>query len=244
MLEDSSIAGERRLFGGKPFRHIVSLGGNCEPALQLRRTGRHQTHGPFDWLVTPLDSVAQILADDGARLATRFFAANEGTSAGCAEYGVLYHHEFPRGDGDVIVFDTEAIERCRSKLRHKMERFITVCSSAEPVLFIRVWPETDLGWDRLGVGKAAARSPDLNALANSIAERFPKLDFSILIAALDSDRHNDFSGPLDPRIAIQLLPQKSEHEWSAADAGWGRLLDRIVYVGEGPTAPMESLYWF
>ncbi len=248
MLEHSPTAGASgsHLFAGKPFRHLVSLGGNCDPALQLRRTGRHQTHGLFDWLVTPLDAIAQILADDGARLATRFFAANSGTSAGCAEYGVLYHHEFPRGEHDVILFDAEGIARCRSKLRHKLARLIAVCSGADPVLFIRVWPETDLGWDRLGRGKAPARSADLNALADAIAGRFPHLDFAVLVVTLDSDSHNDFSDPLDPRVAVQVLPQLADR-WSAGDADWDGLLERIVYVGEDQgeaSGPAETLYWF
>lgn len=246
MLEASVIAKASGtfLFGGKPFQHLVSLGGNCDPGLQLRRTGRHRVHGLFDWLVTPLDSIAQILADNGARLATRFFAANNGTSAGCAEYGVLYHHEFPRGVGDVIIFDAEAIAHCRSKLHYKLARLVTVCSGPDPVLFIRVWPETDLGWDRLGRGKTAARSADLNALAAAIAERFPRLDFAVLVVTLDSDRHNDFSEPLDPRVAVEVLPQLGD-TLSAANADWDRLLDRIVYVAEGEAvAPAETLYWF
>ena len=84
------------LFPDVAFSDILSLGADCEAANGLRLVDRHRTRGLFDWLVTPLDAIAGILADDGARLGQRFIAVQDGTSARCDAYGVLYHHELPR----------------------------------------------------------------------------------------------------------------------------------------------------
>lgn len=100
------------------FRHILSLGGHCEPSWHLRRCGMLQDGSPFDWLVSPLDSVVDILRDDGARLGSRFIMRADGKSTYCAQYGVLYHHEFPHAEDGRVIFDAESVANCASKLRH------------------------------------------------------------------------------------------------------------------------------
>src|SRR3954467_10542477 len=86
-LENSDMS---PLFPDMTFRRILSLGSACEPAWHLRRTGRYHSKSPFDWLVTPWDSMVRVLADDGAALGSRFSTALNGTSVRCGAYDVLY----------------------------------------------------------------------------------------------------------------------------------------------------------
>jgi hypothetical protein len=234
------------IFPGVVFRRILSIGANCETAHQLRRTDRYQTASLFDWLVTPLDSVIAVLADDGARLATEFLSANEGTSVRCAAYDVLYHHEFPRAAQDLVSFSTDAIDRCRSKMTHKMQTLLQALSAPEPVLLIRGYPASDLGWDRFHASGTDASADDLNKLAAAVGQRFPKADFRLLVLRLEPCGALQGAERLDPRIAVRTLERPSEPgSWAASDSAWDAVLDQIAYEPERKEPQsLETLYWF
>ena len=226
------------------FAHAISLGANCEAAHQLRRNGRHTARGPFDWLVTPLDALGPILAEDGRRLGSAFVSAHAGTSVRCGAYDVLYHHEFPRAEGNLVRFDAEAVERCRAKMAHKWMRLVEACSGAGPILFLRFWAETDLPWDRLGPGKAPLRSVDLDGLVAALAGRFPQLDFRLLLLLPEPGQVPDLAEPLDPRVAIRSLPRSVHDVWAVTDADWAGLLAALRFR-DPPTATGlgETLHW-
>lgn len=237
-------------FPGAIFGAAVSLGGNCEPAHWLRAFGRHAVRGPFDWLVTPLDALLAILGDDGARLGTVFALTNAGTSVRCQAYGALYHHEFPRDEGDAVVFDAPAMAACRSKLVHKWENLVAACARARgdgaPLLFMRLGGGTGLPWDRIGAAGAILRAADLNAIAAALTARFPDLGFRLLVLLRAPEEQTEAFDPdeLDPRIAVRTLPQGSDPAWATDGATWGRLLASSRFR-DPPTATTlgETLHW-
>ena len=195
------------------FRHILSLGGHCEPSWHLRRRGMLRHGSPFDWLVSPLQAVVDVLADDGARLGREFIMRDGGKSTVCAEYGVLYHHEFARTSDGYVRFSAEAVERCRSKLAHKMARFIKVCERAEPTLFLRMGAKTPLQWDLGG---------EIDVLAPAIAARFPALPFRV--------------------ISVDLPQAADSTTWKASDADWDAFLGSIQYDPISEPADREILF--
>ncbi len=234
------------LFPDVAFHEVLSLGADCEAANGLRLLDRHGIRGLFDWLVTPLDAVAAILADDGARLAERFVAVQNGTSARCDAYGVLYHHELPRDAENQIVFSSDLLAVCRSKLRHKMESFRRACEDAAgPILFLRVGPATDLPWDRFASG-ACARASDFDDLALALGRRFPRLDFRLLVVTIAPVSAAGLGASTDPRVAFVDLPRRDEGGWRVSEDDWRSLFAGLEFAREvrGNRTIGETLYWF
>ncbi len=113
------------LTNDEDYTTILSLGGLCQVAYQIEQRFGFRINSPFDWLVTPLASIAKILSDDGAMLGKSIQVHNYGTSAVCNHYGVAYQHDFPRNAERRI--STSAIRRlCSGKSltgpRHKKRR--------------------------------------------------------------------------------------------------------------------------
>ena len=46
------------------FENFISLGGMCTVAAALSKNGLRSTSGPFDWLISPLESVITLLEND------------------------------------------------------------------------------------------------------------------------------------------------------------------------------------
>ena len=90
-------------FPSKPFDCVISLGAACQVAEQCRRH-LPQTYGvPFDWTVAPFAAIEAVLRDLGSRLGQRFVVARGGQTTLCANYGLLYEHEFARDqDGNIM----------------------------------------------------------------------------------------------------------------------------------------------
>ncbi|WP_237481378.1 class I SAM-dependent methyltransferase [Lichenibacterium dinghuense] len=239
---------DRPLFADVVFGPVLSLGANCEPAHHLRIQGRHQP-GLFDWLVTPLDAIEHVLADDGAKLGSAFIAVQEGRSVRCGAYDLLFHHEFPRRDGDLVMFDAAAVEACGSKLAHKWHRFIQACEGGEPVLFVRFSALTGLPWDRIDPARDPLGIGDLNRLAAALGRRFPGLVFRLLVVLPEPDggSASPLEGapqPLDARVAVERMPAKAGGAWSTSDGDWRALLARLRFRSPGrATALGEALHW-
>lgn len=228
-------------FHGLRFVHAISLGANCETAHQLRRLGRLSLHGLFDWLVTPIDAIDPILADDGAQLARSFVSANNGTSVRCGAYGLLYHHEFPREPpGEAFRFDAELIAQCRRKLSHKFATLLGACAGSGPVVFIRTGPGSDLAWD----ARRAPVDADLRRLEASIERRFPELDFRLLV--IDTSPEPQFTPPPPgDRLEVVHAPRRRVVGWALDDMDWDAIAARLRFATPADPAAQalnETLY--
>jgi hypothetical protein len=214
------------------FAHIISLGADCDVALQLRRVGWLKTPSVFDWLVTPWDSMMAVLEDGGARLARKTYPCHDGRGAACADYHLMYWHEFPR-DAQFLVQVTESqTEQARLKLTHKMARMQAACEEAKPVLFIRSGIVTDAPSDRFAAG-AVFPSDELDRCVTLIDRLHPGLRFILLcIDYVGQDRIEE-AAPYDPRIVRYRMDVAATRGTSkAADRDWDALFAKIVYQPE------------
>ena len=79
------------------FGHVVSVGGDCQPAHQLRRiTGLQQAH-VFDWLLVRADGVARLLDAgfaDWLQPADLSLQAQPYACVNDARYGAQFLHDF------------------------------------------------------------------------------------------------------------------------------------------------------
>lgn len=206
------------------FRAALSLGNDCTTAFALdRRFGIHASQSLFDWLVTPFTSIASILEDEGARLGRDFKVVNRGASVRCEHYGVLYHHEFPRSPEGDIVFSSEAIAACRSKMIHKYTKMMSVAAGG-PVLFFR----SGLGCDVPGDDHAHGRVPasTVNRVTSCLERSIGHGEFALVLQlrvgmlcgrmisdSIDHDAELDRRvrvASVDPEIFNSDLPQKYE----------------------------------
>ncbi len=214
------------------FDHVISLGSDCDPALQLERLGWKDTHSVFDWLVTPWDAMMAVLRDGADRLATQLTPAINGLGLACAEYGLVYWHEFPRDAAHKAVFSEEQAARTRGKLRHKMSQMRAACEGRGNVLFIRAGVVTNAPGDRFAAGETFDHA-ELDRCAALIEALHPRLRFSLLLVHYPG-RDALGAGPVrDPRVLTAPLPLSGDVAagtlTKSANADWDAVLSQIPY---------------
>jgi hypothetical protein len=214
------------------FDTIFSLGRDCEIGLQMQRFGWQMDGSVFEWLVTPWEGMMRIFADEGARLGQKIYPSDGGHGAACSHYDVLYWHEFPRNAFELVEFSVEAVQACRAKLRHKMQKMLARCETASAVLFIRQGVATTAPIDRFAKGDPFGQN-ELNGFVDMIAARFPRLKFSLLFMEIEGEVRAQITGPLDPRITHVILPamrpQGDRGQMVAPNAEWDEVFSAIPY---------------
>jgi hypothetical protein len=191
-------------FGGNIMNfteyEIVPLGVNCAAAHFLRRQQLRKTAYPFDWIVSPISSVAALLDDsfldyfnevnfeylpvvnrtlyneDGSAL-----EVSEGlvTPVICKKYKLLFPHDF---SDDA----SEEFDRIKGKYSRRVERLHTLLRSKGKLLFIvNFGPDEVNQWQldqyRLaGVEYPLSSDDDVRRLHQVIAANYSELDFKIM----------------------------------------------------------------
>lgn len=166
---------------GEPL--FVSLGSHCEPAHMLRACGLRKVAFPFDWIVSfDGEALIELLEEDFAN----FFYLPSFVPYGPAGHllHTYYHLEFlHEGDfgGDQFLFN---MEKLQAKYERRIARFRSLSIYPGRVFFIREAYEGSMSdphryfrsKENLEISEAYALR-----LFNALQERFPLLDFSLLI---------------------------------------------------------------
>lgn len=166
-----------------------------------------------------------MLADMGAGLGQRFISANGGTTTQCANYGVIYEHEFKRDADRRIIFDADYIAACRSRMVYKMQKLAGLLKSGKKILFIRAYASTGVSGDRFN--DAVFTSADLNRLVAFIEACAPTLTFNLLFIH-SAERVNekiDLSGRLSSKIVLREMPHPPDMKWYGIDSDWIALFE-------------------
>lgn len=208
---------EGPLFPGVRFARVLSLGASETTRGSGAVVIPYGSETVFDRLVAPSEAIAEILADDGARLGLHFVASDAGETIQCGSYDVLYPDAFRRDDAGQIIFATQDIESCRAGLARSMMTFLQSCEDAcGPVLFLRseAGAEGPSGCSRnefIGPGFGAA------ALSAALARRFPALDFRLIVLVSASGPGTEIGYPQDGRIVFVFPPSEGDawHQISA-----------------------------
>ena len=126
-------------YGGRTYDYVIPLGGNCETSWNIRNYFGYSHAYPFDWWITPFDSLLKILQDDFQNLlnpANIEIIRNNETVI-CNYYKILHHHDFKRDDQEKVIEDIEhQVLTLRQKYDYLISRFRADASSKK-VLFIR-----------------------------------------------------------------------------------------------------------
>lgn len=229
------------------FDHILSLGSDCDVALQLRRTGWLQTPSVFDWLVTPWDAMMNVLEDNGKRLAQQFYLSHDGRGAACEFYNLVYWHEFTRNQHHLVEINDTAAKQTRSKLLHKMARMRAACETDGYVLFIRAGIVTDAPIDRFANGKVFLSS-ELDRCTKLISTLYPKLRFSLLCIDYAGRDNVDATPPSDTRIIRYNMEMASSGSPAglskSTDAAWDKLFMQFNHRSNTLFDPVEEKLFY
>ncbi|HZF85946.1 MAG TPA: DUF1796 family putative cysteine peptidase [Burkholderiaceae bacterium] len=186
------------------FGHVVSVGGDCQPAHQIRRiTGLHHAH-LFDWLLVPADGVARLLdADFDGWLApdTLFLEAAPYAHVRDARYGVRFLHDFALQPGFLA-----GLPPVRAKYEALVKRWRLLMASDAAVLFVWKGDEDAAAAERIAQALQRARGgrpSHLLALRSDIEEAPWRL----------------------PGISNRFLRQPEPYVWTGDDAAWDALFE-------------------
>lgn len=220
------------------FVHVVSLGAWCQVAEQVKRCFGEVTTGPFDWLVSPLESVIKILNDDARSLGSD--AVHLDLTAISTTYGCLYHHEFPRDADSRCIINEQALQDTQSKLKYKWASLKRALSNNEPTLFIRfggdarparAWPYHQNG--------TAIDSDDLNALDAALAAHFPDLTYTLLYIWHEDLHPGDFTKPLSSRIRLARMDEPGHRLWEGDTSTWQKVFSEHC-IAHKPARPADA----
>lgn len=189
-----------------PYRNVVSVGRDCQPAYQIRRVfdGAFATH-IFDWIITTDSGVVEHIASNLDDFFSRKHIVWDGKKFYVdARTGTRFMHEFPPGSDFDARYDANA-----GKYEMLAERWRALMASEEPTLFIRRHDaETD------------ARATAVR-LRDTLRAAAPKLPFALLY--LTDDPADDEAWSQSDIINRYLRPPEV-HVWTGNNQAWDHLL--------------------
>ncbi len=129
----------------RPFRatRIISLGGHCPVAHNLRRFFDFGEAFPFDWWITPFEGLLKFLTRpdvDWLYDPEKLELTPDNASVRHRELGILLHHEFPREPSKphpVKPGFLDAIARPKARTTRLVEKLLALDVADESLVFIR-----------------------------------------------------------------------------------------------------------
>lgn len=194
-----------------PDRYIIPLGLNCDVAHFLRKNGLRKSAFPFDWNITPIETVIQLIENDFEDFLSphnltylsptpRVLFKEEGTNLEfidemitpviCRKYRMLFPHDFSAG-GEL---DLESVQ---SKYRNRIDRLRNLLSSDKKLTFV-VQNGTLNDWQNeqyfAAFGSHLQNKADnwRDTLAAVLRKKYPHLQFDLL----DFDEFQKLTTPL------------------------------------------------
>jgi hypothetical protein len=164
-------------------QRVVSLGGNCMVTKEMRLFYGVEAANMFDWWITPVDGLIQLIENDFDGLFERenLQMVGDRRSVANLRYGILHHHDFLRNDEEDRVVEMDEEQRLRNvqKFAYLKRRWDDLAHNQGPVLFVR-W-----GWS-MSEALLAGITPDPFCanparLVATLDRKFPQLDYQILL---------------------------------------------------------------
>jgi hypothetical protein len=214
------------------YEQIISLGAWCQVAHQVHRRFGRTWGGVFDWLVTPYESLLQVIEDDGERLARSFSPVEDRNSVVCNEYGVLYHHEFRRRPDGRRIFDRFSLDNCQSKFTHKIATFLTCVRSGRPTLFVRYGTFCSNPQAYPYIAEPSVfTDADAHRLDELLRRKFPNLPYTLAIVY--NPEYTPASLTLTGRIVPWAMPVNIDpddpYRWTGNDCDWDKFFSLFEY---------------
>lgn len=167
---------------------FVSLGTNCEPALQLRDAGHRKAAFPFDWLVTASgERLAELLDRDFddflGDASTIVYSLNHCPTLANHHYQIEFRHDWPKDLWEKPFKYPQEFGYLKAKYQRRIDRFRNLKNYQGTVCFFRtaydysVYGNTYIWDDRF----ASIQDQEAQALKNALKRYFPSLKFVLVV---------------------------------------------------------------
>jgi hypothetical protein len=204
------------------FDYILSLGGRCQVAHQLRRVFPVATQAfPFDWLITSDASLIRLLEADFADFLAPGDLVENATNrpefshrhVRETRYGTLLTHDIRQ---DVAL--ATAWPELQAKYAFLIARWRSVLASGARVLFLRqsYGPTDAVKDDATDLADAALGA----RIAAAITAHYPRLEFELLCLPHRAPPET----AVVSSVTLTPMPQRAPWVWTGDDAAWDALL--------------------
>lgn len=209
----------------RPIRSVISLGAHCAVRYHVDRVLGRSGSDPFEWAVTPLGAVFDVIAHDAEGIGESVSTISDGRSAVDARYGICWHHEFPRDDLGKVIISVENLKNLQSKMHHKWNKMLDNARNGR-ILFIRYGNKKKDAIAYIGMEDEPIQTSELNSLAFVLEKLCPASDFKIAYV-----NHPNIWGDivddclLDERIDVHQFEWVPGTDWNGNEAHWNRILE-------------------
>jgi len=120
----------------QPYDALINLGGECQVAYQMRLHGIRSESLPFDWIITPFESLVKIVQERFENFLKKenlVFIENEKEKyVFDTYYGIRFLHDFKLQPDFIKDYD-----RIQQTYARRIERFLELLQKSKHALFIR-----------------------------------------------------------------------------------------------------------
>lgn len=214
---DRKVSNERV---DREFDHILSLGGACQSAYQIRRRFQTERAFPFDWWVTPARGLVELVESAFGDLFNprnlKIVTENRSQWVLCRRYGIVHYHDFDeaRIDGRLHPFLVRAAcARNVEKFAYLYRQLVTLTGR---VLFVRCGdayvPQNELTGE--------FDSELLARLVAGLKRLIPGAESSFLLL-------NGYTGPAVESVHIDTVDSYGDTTWQGSSKGWDEMFERL-----------------
>lgn len=204
------------------YDEVVSLGERCQGAIQIEHNGLRKLAYPFDWLVSPVESVAAFIINEG----THFLDPDKLLYNGVYPGNPPYYHVIDTHYGFELYHDLKGPEdranydAVKAKYDRRIKRFFDLLRSNKRVLFVRTRITRD----------------ETVYLDNIIHTLYPQLDYTLLALSNTDDFKTDWGLP---RIRNYYLPIIFAN-WEGDYDRWKEILSNFHVTPPRTQRPSEE----
>lgn len=192
----------------------VSLGHSCQPAVHLDRCKLRAKSFPFDWNITPLDAVCEMIENHFLDFLNPQFLERDYTTPLIntfiinRRYKTALAHDWPiahEADGSYAPVSNylDFLEEVATKYQRRIERFYNVCDMAKTVYFFRLRFATWLPLDTTPQTRA-----HIKKLRDILVKTFPSRNWVLVAIGSTAEYKQDWGMP---NVRNFYIPNESEY---------------------------------
>jgi hypothetical protein len=199
--------------------HVISLGGDCAVAHNIRRALRTDIAYCFDWWLTPAQGAAKLLENPSIdliydpALIEPYVNENGVSSVRNSALDIQFFHEFRRKRDHQAVLLTHAADdlaKARARTARLLDRLLAADAPGHRIAFIRTPRATDR---RDGVATCLA------ALAAALEKRFARAAYTVVLG-----RYRAPQEALPHGFARVPFEVTAQADWRGHAPDWDRFL--------------------
>lgn len=204
------------------FDHIISLGGHCQTAYQIRRHFGTDKAYPFDWWVTPTKALVELLesgfVDIFREEHMKIVQEDTGPAVMCGKYGLMHYHDFDEAKINGVYSPYLVRTKCaqnNSKFSYLITRLLNLSGK---VLFVRF----SHGWVQFYEHTTMFDEELLTRFMNAMRAMLPNVEVNFLLLN-DYNNHAGLDGNPFPGVYTSVVNNYDEKLWYGSNQGWGEL---------------------